>query len=61
MPLSLCTLLSIYSCDTGKNCVFSQFTATPDSPTSLKGAFKALNAMRVYSHSYWLVTFVYNQ
>ena len=23
--------------------------------------FKALNAMRVYSHSYWLVIFLYNQ
>ena len=37
--------------------IVSQFTATPPSPTSLKEAFKALNAMRVYSHSYWLVIF----
>ena len=41
-----------------KNCVFSQFTATPPSPTSLWETFKALNVMRVYSHSYWLVIFV---
>ena len=39
-----------------KKCVFfSQFTATP--PTSLQETFKALNKMRVYSHSYWLVIF----
>ena len=36
---------------------FSQFTATPHSPTSLRENFKTLNAMRVYSHSYWLVIF----
>ena len=36
---------------------FSQFTATPPSPTSLSETLKALNAMRVYSHSYWLVIF----
>ena len=35
-----------------KNCVFSHFTATPPSPTSLLDTFKALNAMRVYSLSY---------
>ena len=35
-----------------KNCVFSQFTATPPSPTPLYKTLKALNAMRVYSHSY---------
>ena len=40
-----------------KNCVFSQFTATPPSPTTLWETFKALKAMRVYSHSYWLVIF----
>ena len=40
-----------------KNCVFSQFTATPPSPTFLWETLKALNAMRVYSHSYWLVIF----
>ena len=40
-----------------KNCVFSQFTATPPSPTSLRETFKALNAMPVYIHSYWLATF----
>ena len=38
-----------------KNCVFSQFATTPPSPTSLQETFKALNAVRVYSHSYWLV------
>ena len=38
-----------------KNCVFSQFTANPYSPTSLKETCKALNAMRVYNHSFWLV------
>ena len=43
----------------GKNVFFSQFTATP--PTSLQETFKALNKMRVYSHSYWLVIFLYNQ
>ena len=32
-----------------KNCAFSQFAATPP--------FKVLTAMRVYSHSYWLVIF----
>ena len=37
-----------------KKCVFSQFTATPPSPSSLKETLKALNAMRIYSHSYWL-------
>ena len=37
-----------------KYCVFSQFTATP--PSRLH-RFKALNAMQVYSHSYWLVIF----
>ena len=37
---------------------FSQFTATPPSPTSLYDTFKALNVMRVYSHSYCLVVFV---
>ena len=37
-----------------KNYVFSQFTVTPPSSTSL---FKALNAMPVYCHSYWLVFF----
>merc|ERR1711946_52473 len=36
---------------------FSKFTATPPWPTSLKETFEALNAMRVYSHSYWLVIF----
>ena len=36
---------------------FLQFTANPPSPTSLKETFKALSAMRVYSHSYWLVFF----
>merc|ERR1712105_56655 len=40
-----------------KNCVISHFTATPPSSTSLYEAFKILNAMRVYSHSYWLVIF----
>ena len=40
-----------------KLCFFSQYTATLPSPTSLKGTFKALNAMRVYSHSHWLVIF----
>ena len=40
-----------------RNCVFSQFTATPPSPSSLWETFKVLNAMRVYSHSYWLVIF----
>ena len=40
-----------------KNCVFSQFTATPPSPTSLLDTFKALNAEQVYSHSYWLEIF----
>ena len=40
-----------------KNCVFSQFNATPLSPTSLLETFKALNAMRAKSHSYWLVIF----
>ena len=38
----------------------SFFTATPPSPTLLKETFKPLDAMRVYSHSYWLVIF-YNQ
>ena len=40
-----------------KNCVCSQFTATPPSPASLccKRFSKLSNAMRVYSHSYWLV------
>ena len=37
---------------------FSQFTAIPPSPTLLEETFKALNAMRVYSHSYWLVFYV---
>ena len=37
------------------NCVLSQFTATPPSPTPL--TFKARNAMRVYSNSYWMVIF----
>ena len=36
-----------------KNCAFSQFTATPPSPT-----FKVLNAVWMYSHSYWLTFFV---
>ena len=40
-----------------ENHVFSQFSATPPSPTSLLETFKALNAMRVYSHYYWLVFF----
>ena len=40
-----------------KNLVFSQFTTTPHSPLSLQGTFKALNALGVYSHSYWLVIF----
>ena len=41
-----------------KNCgFFSQFAATPPSPTSLQETFKALNVMGVYSHSYWLVIF----
>ena len=40
-----------------KNCIFSQFTATPPSSISLDETFKALNAMRVYSHSYWQVIF----
>ena len=40
-----------------KNCVFSQFTETPPSPTSLCETFKALNAMRLYSHSYRLLSF----
>ena len=42
-----------------KNCVCSQFTATPPSPASLccKRFSKLSNAMRVYSHSYWLVIF----
>ena len=35
-----------------KNCVFSQLTAT-----SLSETFKALNEMRVYSHSFPLVIF----
>ena len=38
-----------------KNCVFTQFTATPDSPTSLWESFKALNAIRVYSHSFFFL------
>ena len=32
-------------------------TATPPSPNSLEETFKALNAMRVYSHFYWLTIF----
>ena len=45
-----------------KNCgFFSQFTATPLSPTPLEETFNDLNAMEVYSHSYWLVNFLYNQ
>ena len=40
-----------------KSCVFSQFNATPPSPTSLLETFKVLSAMRVYSHSHWLVAF----
>ena len=39
-----------------KNCAC--FTATPPSPTLLYETFKALNAMRVYSHSYKLVFFL---
>ena len=37
-----------------KNCVSSQFTATPPSPTLLSETLKALNKMQVYSNSYWL-------
>ena len=40
-----------------KYCVFSQFTATPPSPTSLLETLKAFNAEQVYSHSYWLEIF----
>ena len=39
-----------------KNCVFTQFTATLDSPTSLWESFKALNAIRRYSHSFFWTT-----
>ena len=38
-----------------KKCIFSRFTATPPSPTCSKRPSKL--AMRVYSHSYWLVIF----
>ena len=44
-----------------KNCVFFTIHCTPPSPTSLSEAFKALNAMKVYSHSYWLVIFFNSQ
>ena len=44
-----------------KNCVFFTIHSTPPSPISLEETFKALNATRVYSHSYWLVIFLYNQ
>ena len=38
---------------------FSQFTATPSSPTLMKETFKAFNEMRLCSHSYcWLEFFV---
>ena len=44
-----------------RNCVFftihSNSPPPPSSPTSLLEAFKALIAIRVYSHSYWLVIF----
>ena len=36
----------------GKIVFFAPFTATPPSPTLLKETFKALNAMRVNSHSH---------
>ena len=42
----------------GKIVFFAPFTATPPSPTLLKETFKALNAMRVNSHSYWLANLV---
>ena len=38
-----------------KNCVFSHFMQTL--PRLHHETFKALNAMRVYSYSYWLVIF----
>ena len=42
----------------GKIVVFFTITATPPSPTSVLETFKALNAMRVYSHAYKLLIFV---
>ena len=51
----------LYTGCSGKIVFFPQFTATPPSPTSLRETFKALDAMRVNSHSYWLVIFLYNQ
>ena len=49
----VCSMIA-YTGYSGKIVFFSQFTATPPSPTSLIETFKALNARRVYSHSYWL-------
>ena len=41
-----------------KLCFFLQFTATPP---SLQETLEAFKGMRVYSHSYWLVVFLYKQ
>ena len=41
LPFSYSTMYRVFR----KNCVFSQFTETHPSPTSLKQTFKALNAM----------------
>ena len=43
-----------------KNFVFSHVTAIPPSPSLLEETFKALNAMRVYSHSYSTVYTLYS-
>ena len=55
-PVALKLILSQVQGVQEKRCVFSQFTATPPSPTSLLlETLKALNTVRVYGHSYWLV------